>query len=93
MKAFSLFVLSLFLGLSLAGASPLEKKFGTKITKNEAEHIALRPHKGARVVGATLETVGGTKVWAIEIAQGKRLTMVKVNATSGRVVAAKRMSR
>lgn len=93
MKPLSLFVLSLFLGLSLAGASPLEEKSGTKITKNEAEHIALRAHKGARVAGATLETDGGNKVWAIEIVQGKQLTMVKVNATSGRVVAAKRMSR
>ncbi|HEY3663044.1 MAG TPA: PepSY domain-containing protein [Chthoniobacterales bacterium] len=93
MKAFSLFVLSFVLGISLAGASPAEKRSGRKITKNEAEHIALRPHKGARVAAATLETVGGDKVWAIQIAQGKSLTMVKVNATSGRVVATEKVNR
>ncbi len=93
MKSFSLAALSLFLGLSLVCANPLAKEPGTKITKNEAEHIALRQHKGARVTSAKLETVEGKKIWVIQIAQGKRQNLVQVNAVSGRVVATEKVSR
>ncbi|MEO5718287.1 MAG: PepSY domain-containing protein [Chthoniobacterales bacterium] len=89
MKFISLSALSLLLGLSLVCANPLAKEPGTKITKNEAEHIALREHKGARVTSAKLETVEGKKIWVIEIAQGKDQSMVRVNAVSGRVVSKK----
>lgn len=86
MKFFSLSALSLLLGLSMVCASPLEKEHGTKITKNEAEHIALKHHEGARVTAAKLETIAGRKVWSLEIAQGKHRTMVAVDATSGRIL-------
>ncbi len=90
MKFFSLSALCLLLGLSFACASPLEKKPGTKITKNEAEHIALRGHKGARVASAKLDTIEGRKIWVIEIAQAKRPTTVQVDAVSGRVIGRKK---
>ncbi len=93
MKVLSLFALSLFLGLSLAGANPLPKEPGSKITKNEAQHIALRQHKDARVTAAKLETIEGKKIWVIEIAQGKRQTTVHVNAVSGRVVSTQKANR
>ncbi len=93
MKIISLSAFSLFLGLSLVCANPLVKEPGTKITKNEAEHIALRQHKGARVTAAKLETVEGKKIWVIEIAQGKRQATVQVNAVSGRVVASEKVDR
>ncbi len=86
MKFFFPSVLSLLLGLSLVGASPLEKEPGTKITKNEAEHIALLGHDGARVTAARLETIEGKRIWVIEIAQDKQQTTVRVDAVSGRVI-------
>ena len=64
-------------------ASPLETKSGAKITKNEAEHIALKQHPGARVTAAKLETVQKVKIWSIEIAQGEQRQMVLVDAMSG----------
>jgi uncharacterized membrane protein YkoI len=93
MKFFYLAALSLLLGLSMVCASPLEKEHGTKITKNEAEHIALKDHQGSRVAAAKLETVEGRKVWSIEIAQGEHRTMVAVDAMSGRIVSVKKGSR
>jgi len=93
MKFFSLAALSLLLGLSMVCASPLEKEHGTKITKNEAEHIALKHHEGARVMAAKLETVAGRKVWSIEIAQGKDLTLVAVDALTGRILPVKKGNR
>lgn len=67
-------------------ASPLETKSGAKITKNEAEHIALKQHPGARVTAAKLETVQKVKIWSIEIAQGEQRQMVLVDAMSGRII-------
>lgn len=90
MKFFSLAALSLLLGLSMVCASPLEREGGAKITKNEAEHIALKHHEGARVTAAKLQTVEGRKVWSIEIAQGKNQTMVAVDAMSGRILPVKK---
>lgn len=86
MKCFSLTTLSFLLGLSLVCAGPLEKRPGSKITKNEAQHIALRPHKGARVTAARLETIEGKKIWVIQIALGKHEQTVQVNAVTGRIV-------
>ena len=86
MKIFFLSILSIFLGLSLLAASPQNPKGDAKITKNEAEHIALRQHHGARVTAAKLETVEGKLVWSIEVAQGENRTMVAVDAMTGRIV-------
>ena len=93
MKFLALSVLSLLLGFSLVCAGPLNKKPGTKITKNEAEHIALHDHKGARVTAARLEAIEDKKVWVIEIAQGDRQMIVQVDAVSGRVVSTEKGSR
>ena len=89
MKFFSLAALSLLLGLSMVCASPLEKEGGAKITKNEAEHIALKNHRDARVTAAKLETVEGRIVWSIEIAQGEHRTMIAVDAMTGRILSVK----
>jgi hypothetical protein len=92
MKLIFLSGLSLLLGLSLLSASPSDRKGGVKITKNEAQHIALQPHPGARVTAAKLETVQGKLVWSIEIMQpkSKLITAVTVDAVSGRLAAPKR---
>jgi uncharacterized membrane protein YkoI len=86
MKFFSLSALCLLVGVSMVCGSPLETKSGAKITKNEAEHIALKQHPGGRVAAAKLETVQKAKVWSIEIAEGEQRQMVLVDAMSGRIV-------
>gem|GEM_PF-5012249 len=68
---------------------------GVKITKNEAEHIALQRHRGARVSSARLATVDGRKVWLIEISpqKGDPISQVSVDATSGRIVSDQKVHR
>ena len=91
MKLISLTALSLLLCLSFLSASPLDTKNGAKITKNEAEHIALKNYPGARVTAARLEKAAGGLVWLIEIASPKTKTAVAVtvDAVSGRIVSDK----
>jgi uncharacterized membrane protein YkoI len=86
MKFFSLSALCLLVGVSIICANPQDKDGGAKITKNEAEHIALKQHPGARVTAAKLETVQKVKVWSIEITEGEERQTVLVNAMSGRIV-------
>ena len=88
MKVLCLAALSLLAGLSLVCANPPPASGAAKITKNEAEHIALKFHKDARVTSAKLGENEGRKIWAIEIAQGEHRSIVQVDATSGRVVPA-----
>ena len=88
MKLVSLTTLSLLLCFSFLSASPLDTKGEAKITKNEAEHIALKNYPGARVTAAKLEKVTGRLVWLIEIAppKSKPAVAVTVDAMSGRIV-------
>ena len=92
MKLISLTALSLLLCFSFLSASPLEAKGGAKITKNEAEHIALENYPGARVTAAKLQDVTGRLVWLIEIAPPKSqpAVTVMVDAMSGRIVSDKK---
>lgn len=89
----SLAALSLLLSVSLLGASPHDRK-GAKITKNEAQHIALKRYPGARVTATKLETVRGILFWSIEIAcaDGKS-SAVTVDAKTGRVASGKKATR
>jgi Peptidase propeptide and YPEB domain len=95
MKFVSLLALSLIVSFSLLQANPRESKSDSKITKNEAEHIALKSHSGARVTAAKLEKVGGKSVWLIEVSGPKadRVCQVSVDAMSGRVISDKKSSR
>jgi len=91
MKPVSLTALSLLLCFSFLSASPLDNG-GAKITKNEAEHIALKNYPGARVTAARLEKGAGGLVWLIEIAppKSKPAVAVTVDAMSGRIVSDKK---
>ncbi len=91
MKSFSLLAVALFFGVSCLTASPIDPEGPAKITKNEAEHIALKQYEGARVTAAKLKKVEGVLVWSIEIAQmnGKEITRVAVDAKSGRILPGK----
>ena len=86
MKLISLAAVVLLTALTVE-ASPNEPKSRAKITKNEAEHIALKQHPGARVVSAKLESANGHLVWLLEIAQrpGEPSARVEVDAMSGRI--------
>ena len=92
MKLIFLSGLSLLLSLSLLSASPHDAKAGAKITKNEAQHIALQRHPGARVTAAKLEKMRGKWVWSIEILEpkAKLVTAVAVDAVSGRIARGRR---
>ena len=88
MKLLALGALSLFLSFSFSHARPPDPKGEAKITKNEAEHIALNRYPDSRVIAAKTEKVAGRLVWMIEIAppKPKPATTVKVDAMSGRIV-------
>jgi uncharacterized membrane protein YkoI len=88
MKLLSFAVLGLLFCFSFLSASPPGPKGDAKITKNEAEHIALKGYPGARVTAAKLEKVMGRLVWLIEIAppKSKPAVAVRVDAMSGRIV-------
>ncbi len=88
MKSLSLIAVSLVLSLALLAAAPVSAKESAKITKNEAEHLALGHRNGARVTAAKLEKIGGKLVWSIEISgrKGKWITHVAVDAMSGRIL-------
>jgi len=89
MKILSLLVLSLVLCFSAFGAS---SDATAKITKNEAEHIALKKHRNSRVTAAQLETVEGKLVWAVDITgrKGRHVKHVTIDAMSGHVISEKK---
>ena len=90
MKLISLVACAFILSLSLLlQASPLDPKGNAKITKNEAEHIALKRFPGARVTAAKLETVQGKLVWSLQITKNdsKPSKEVEVDAMTGGIVA------
>lgn len=82
-------ILSFFVFAPLHAESPLDPKGNAKITKNEAEHIALRKYPGARVSAAKLETVQGHLVWSLQLATTNDGTKpVAVDAMTGRMAGA-----
>lgn len=88
MKLISLAAFSFVLCLSPIQASPHNPNGKAKITKNEAEHIALKRFPGARVTSAKLETVEGKLVWSLRIVKdgAKPARQVAVDAMTGRMV-------
>lgn len=87
MKLISLALLALLCAIAPLGASPRDRAGQPRITKNEAEHIALKHFPGGRVTAAKLETVGGKLVWSIQIvpAQQAPARRVEVDAMTGRI--------
>ncbi|MEO5717694.1 MAG: PepSY domain-containing protein [Chthoniobacterales bacterium] len=90
MKLISLAAFALLLCLVPLQANPLNPKGAAKITKNEAQHIALKHYPGARVADARLETVHGTLVWSLKIIEpgNKAPQLAAVDAKTGRMIAA-----
>lgn len=88
MKLISLALVSILLCCVPLQASPLNPPGHAKITRNEAEHIALKEFPGARVTSANLEKMQGNLVWMIEIAieKAESPTRVEVDAMTGRIL-------
>ena len=95
MPRFFFLLLAILLSAALLQANPPDSKSGAKITKNEAEHIALVDHTGARVTSARLEKFEGKLVWLVDVSGPKanQLTHVTVDAMSGQVLAQKKENR
>jgi len=94
MKLLMLWSLSFFV-LCATPAADAGRKSHTNITRNEAQHLALGRHPGARVTAASLDRSRGRPVWLIEIA-GPRLDHalhLSVDATSGRILSEKKVNR
>lgn len=90
MKLISLAACTFLLCLAPLQANPRHPKGEARITKNEAEHIALKNHLGARVTAAKLEKVNGKLVWSLMVAAGveQPAQQVQVDAITGRLVPA-----
>ena len=87
MKLFSLFLCTALLSLASLRADPLNPPGNAKITKNEAEHIALKQYQGERVLAAKLETVQGKLIWSLQLseAKDKPAHTVAVDALTGHI--------
>jgi uncharacterized membrane protein YkoI len=70
-----------------AKQAKLEAK--AKITRSEAEKIALERVKGGQILQAELEKEHGKLIWSFDIAtpNTKDVTEVQVNAKNGKIVA------
>ncbi len=92
MKLISLVAFLSFLFFTpLRAESPLNPKGNAKITKNEAEHIALKEYPGARVTAGKLETVRGQLVWSLQVAvAGSSTKAVAVDAMTGHIIPAEK---
>ncbi|HEY2799295.1 MAG TPA: PepSY domain-containing protein [Chthoniobacterales bacterium] len=90
MKLISLALVSVLLFCAPLQASALKPPSHAKITRNEAEHIALKKFPGAHVTSAKLEKMQGKLVWTVEIAREKTESpiRVEVDAMTGRISSA-----
>lgn len=94
MKLLTLLALAFLVAFSpFAVASPRHP--ATHITRNEAQHLALRDYPGGRVTAANLDRSRGRPVWQIAIAEPNANAVVhlSVDATSGRVLSGAKASR
>ncbi len=85
-----LVTLSVVVGFALRmAAEPTEAQLmkEAKITKNEAEHLALAKVPNGRIEGAELEREHGKLIWSFDIAQAdtKNITEVQVDAKTGKI--------
>lgn len=88
MKLLACVAFCVFVSISCLPASPRDSKGPAKITKNEAEHIALKHFPGGRVAAAKMETVQGKVVWLVQIVpkDARPARRVEVDAVTGRVI-------
>jgi len=82
-----------FVFLCSADAAPSQEQLAkeAKITRSEAEHIAMSKVPDGRVSSGELEREHGTLIWSFDIAKpGTRdITEVQVDAKTGKIVSVK----
>lgn len=88
MKHICLFLLLSLFQTAILQAEPATPK--TKITRDEAQHIALKQMPDASVKSARLEQKTGKAIWAVAIAKhgAKSATDIYVDASTGRILSA-----
>ncbi len=88
MKTLSLLALVLAFQAGSLQAEPAATK--DKITRDEAQHLALNKVPNSSVRSARLEQVNGRGIWLIEVAKRgtNKQQQILVDATSGRIVPA-----
>lgn len=86
-KVCALFFLATF-QTAMLQAEPEATK--DKITRDEAQHIALKQVPDGSVKSARLERQGNAKFWAVAIARpgAKALSEIRVDSMSGRIITA-----
>lgn len=82
------FALASIAALALFGAGCAQTTSGAKLTKAQAEAIALHRSKGGTVKSSELEKEHGKLVWSFDISKPgtKNITEVLVDAKTGEVV-------
>ena len=75
-------------GTVKAGSSETELEKEAKITRNQAQHLALAKVSHGRVTTAELEREHGILIWSFDITQPgtRNISEVQVDAKTGRVV-------
>ena len=74
-----------------AGSSEKQLEKEAKITRNQAEHLALAKVAHGRVSAAELEREHGILIWSFDITQPgtRNISEVQVDAKTGKVVSVK----
>ena len=82
-----------FVSLGNVDAAPSEKELAkeAKLTRNEAEHIALAKVPKGKVTAGELEREHGILIWSFDIAKPGThdIDEVQVDAKSGKIVSVK----
>jgi hypothetical protein len=73
-------------GASAAPARPTASPSVTKISRSEAEQIALAAVPGGRVTSAELESEHGVPVWSVRVSKGGVRHDLDINAYTGKVI-------
>lgn len=63
-----------------------EEKESAKVTKAEAEKIALKAVPGGKVMEAELEHESGMFIWSLDVKSGKEIKEVWIDPQSGKVM-------
>lgn len=62
------------------------EKRASKITKAEAEEIALKAVPGGKVLEAELESESGMHIWSLDVKSGKEIKEVWISPANGKVL-------
>lgn len=73
----------------LAGFGGAAERTAAKITKEQAQKIALERAPGGKVESSELEDEGGKSVWSFDLRVGKNLREIQVDSLTGEIASDK----